>query len=147
MGNFFTLTQNLQLHRFLLKWMKFAHKTLQSNGKRACSLKIHLLQTTWPNQTTSLLGLWMVAIRVGYRSKISIPIPWVRYRFLNDTFFNTNFMKSVLTRYTLSQKIFYFFSACWHLYRLKASSPELLHKGTKYIQHNKSVQIILIKLK
>ncbi len=26
---------------------------------------------------------------------ISIPIPWVRYRFLNDTFFDSNFMKSV----------------------------------------------------
>ncbi len=35
--------------------------------------------------------------RAGYCSKM-IPIPWVRYRFLNDTFFNTNFMKSVLTR-------------------------------------------------
>ncbi len=96
MGNFFTLTQNLQLHRFLLKWMKFAHKTLQSNGKRACSLKIHLLQTTWPNQTTSLLGLWMVAIRVGYRSKIFdtdtlslIPVPeryFFRYQFYEISF-------------------------------------------------------------
>ncbi len=38
----------------------------------------------------------------------------------------------------------FIFSACWHLYRLKASSPDPLHKGTKYIQHNKSEQIVLL---
>ncbi len=88
---------------------------------------------------TSRLGLGIVNF-------FSISIPWVRYRFLNDSFFDTNFMKSVLTRLHYLKKLVFFFSACWHLYRLKDSSPEPLHKGTKYIQHNKSVQIILIKL-
>ncbi len=88
--------------------------------------------------------------RAGYRSKIfdidtdtlsSIPVP-ERY------FFRYQFYEISLNKITLSQKILVsFFSACWHLYSLKDSSPEPLHKGTKYIQNNKSVQIILIKLK
>ncbi len=88
--------------------------------------------------------------RAGYRSKIvntdtdtlsSIPVP-ERY------FFRYQFNEISFNKITLSQKtLFLFFSACWHLYRLKDSSPEPLHKGTKYIQHNKSVQIILIKFK
>ncbi len=86
--------------------------------------------------------------RAGYCSKMfdtdtlsSIPVP-ERY------FFQYQFYEISFNKITLSQKtLFVFCSACWHLYRLKDSSPEPLHKGTKYIQHNKSVQIILIKLK
>ncbi len=97
---------------------------------------------TFTSNVNSLVGLGL-----GIVQKFSIPIPWVRYRFLNDTFFDTNFMKSVLTRLHYLKKLcFYFFSACWHLYRLKDSSPEPLHKGTKYIHHNKSVQIIFNKV-
>lgn len=64
----------------------------------------------------------------GYRSKcsISIPIPCLRYRFLNNTFFDTNFMKSILVRfhYILPKKNlwFYFFSLLsFFFYRLKHS--------------------------
>ncbi len=78
--------------------------------------------------------------RAGYRSKIfhtntlsSIPVP-ERY------FFQYQFYKSILTRLHYLKNVGFIFSACWHLYRLKASSPEPLHKGTNYIQHNKSVQ-------
>ncbi len=54
-------------------------------------------------------------------------------------------MKSVLTRLHYLKNVAFIFSACFiHLYRLKASSPNVLHKGTKYIQHNKSVQIVLV---
>ncbi len=41
---------------------------------------------------------FVLSLGLGIVQKFSILIPWVRYRFPNDTFFDTNFMKSVLTR-------------------------------------------------
>ncbi len=64
----------------------------------------------------------------------SIPVP-ERYFFWYQ-FYEINFNKII------SKNFGFIFSACWHLYRLEASSPEPLHKGAKYIQHNKSVQIV-----
>ncbi len=78
----------------------------------------------------------------------SIMIPWLRYRFLNNTFSDTNFMKLILTRLHNLQKkknCFYFFSFLTFI-----QIQRLLSHCTKeqnIIQHNKSVLIILIKLK
>ncbi len=91
----------------------------------------------------------MVTTRAGYRSKIfdidtdtlsSIPVPeWY--------FFRYQFYEISFNKITLSQKIWFYFFQFVDIYTDSDSSPEPLHKGTKYIQHNKSVQIILIKLK
>ncbi len=103
----------------------------------------HICKEKMPNNSVWWISTW---IGLGIVKKIPIPIHWVRYLFLSDTFFNTNFMKSVLTRLYYLKNFGLICSACWHLYRLKASSPEPPHKGTQYIQ-NKSVQIVLIKFK
>ncbi len=95
-------------------------------------------------------NLWRWCKKNLQETKIGLDtFKFFRYTYLEfDTcswtilFFDTNFMKLVLTRLHYLKNVGFIFSACWHLYRLKASSPEPLHKGTKNIQHNKSVQII-----
>ncbi len=77
--------------------------------------------------------MWLNTIKglvlgLGIVHKFSVPIPWVRYRFLNHTFFDNNFMKSVVTRLHSLKNFGFIFSACWHLYRLKASSPAQRNK-------------------
>ncbi len=70
-----------------------------------------------------------LSVGLGIVQKFSIPIPWVRYRFLNDTFFDTNFMKSVLTRLHLSQKTLFLFFQLVDIYT--DSKTHLLSHCTK----------------
>ncbi len=87
--------------------------------------------------------------RAGYLSKKfdTDTIPWLRYRFLNDTFFRYQFYEINFNKITLSpkKKTLVLLFQLLDVYT-DSMSPEPLHKGTKYIQHNKSEQIILIKL-
>ncbi len=109
-------------------------------------LNVTWFVSIWLN-ADDCLDVTICLIGLGIVQTFSIPIPWVRYQFLNDTFFDTNFIKSILIKLHYLKNVAFIFSVCWHLYRLNASSPDPLHKGTKYIQHNKTVQIVLIKFK
>lgn len=86
--------------------------------------------------------------RAGIVQKSSIPItiPLLPYWFLNDTFFDTNFVKPVLTQlqYTLAQVsigFIYLFMVYFVYFFILKDSPEPLRKRKAFNKHNKSVQI------
>ncbi len=144
-----------------ISWYEFwpyrpaLHAVIETNDEkfRHAGCRNWLHHTVVRRKCPTIVFSWLIStwfclswIGLGIVQRFSIPIHWVRYLFLSDTFFNTNFIKSVLTRLHYLKNVGLICSACWHLYRLKVSSPEPPHKGTKYIQH-KSVQIVLIKFK
>ena len=87
---------------------------------RRILLKVNINQAAGPDNIycpCSFLQIYSIAI--------TIPIPWFQYQLLNNTFFDTIFIKSVLTKdYTThyGKNILFNFSAPWHFYRLKAVS-------------------------
>ncbi len=72
------------------------------------------LNTTPSTSSISLLRYFKLCFTPKLRTKNNFVMTHAlsSIRFLNDTFFDTNFMKSVLTRYTLSHKtlVLFFFS-------------------------------------
>ncbi len=106
-------------------WQKIKNEDFRVRTRNYCAHE-KLSRAHEKRFACSRVGLGIVQ---KFSISIPIPIPWVRYRFLNDTFSDTNFMKSVLTRLHYLKKLWVYFFQLVDIYT--DSKTHLLSHCTK----------------